>query len=124
MSNIKNLKAVKNLSDISLSGISVEVENIDNTLAKITLRDGDGNFVEFHKGSYEGVKAFVSAPPKMKDAYRVTAKLAGLNVCEDYESQYTAQSRERSLNDVSASDIKVEKVKVQDDAPTLEEVPF
>ncbi len=119
----QNTQSVKHAKDIRLEGIAAEMVIQDSAIARVILRDGVGNFVEFHRSAYDGVKAFVAAPPKMQKAHRITAKLAGIAVSEDYSSKYTAESRASSLRNCGAENVTCETVEVPEEAQLLEDEP-
>ena len=80
-------------SDVSLTGINVELEHHGHSLSAVTFRHPDGGLVKVAIDSYN-LKVLVPAPPKMVEKYRLSGKFAGLvDVCEDFDDEFDAKQR-------------------------------
>lgn len=119
-----NTTAAKRAGDIKLDGVKVEMTMQDTTIAVVRLTDAAGNFVEFHRSAYDGVRAYVQAPPKTKKAYRVTGTLAGIPVNEVYTHERDAEERKEQLSQFGAKDAAKSCAEVPDESETLEDLPF
>lgn len=87
-----NLKTVKNAKEVTLDGISVELEKTDQSITMVTLRDGKGNTLIVRKTDWS-FAVLVPAPPVMVKRFRIEGKLHGIPFKEDFESKRGAANR-------------------------------
>lgn len=77
--------ALKNPSQLVLAGITVAVDQVDNSLSTVTLTDEEGQIVRFAMRSYS-MQVEVPAPPKMVKRHRVEGAVLGLSVSLTFDS--------------------------------------
>jgi len=87
-----NMKTVKNLSDVSLAGVSVELEKTDGNVTGVIITDGKGGRLVARKTDW-GMTVLVPAPPKMVKRHRIEGKLKGIPFREDFEHAHQATQR-------------------------------
>lgn len=109
-----NLKRVKTTKDMHLSGIGIDAEWRDKTLAALTLTDSQGNLLRLVLENY-AVGAFVQAPPEKKTVHVVSGIVRGIGVPvrEEFDEAYEANSRRNELEQADVLDsvsVKTEEV--------------
>lgn len=110
-----NMKTVKKHSEIVLAGIAIEMHVKDGQTTGLTLTDANGSLVTVSRDTYGiGIDVLVPAPPKMVDRWRVSGKVLGLAVSEDFEGEYEAGARLDALacGTGEGEGLKITKVEV------------
>jgi hypothetical protein len=108
-----NLKTVKTESDIQLAGIRVEIVNTDAAHSAFILRDDKGGYVEFRRTDW-AFAAYVPAPPKMVDRWRIGGTVKKLAFAEDFETEAEALARVEELQpDMTCVPVKVQVPEVE-----------
>lgn len=90
------LVSVKTADAIKLTGITVELEIVDNSTKSATLTDADGNMVQFAIDSYN-FKVYVKAPPVRVKKYHLHGEVLGLSVDETFDAEHEAMHRRNQL---------------------------
>lgn len=106
-----NLKSIKKDSDAKLSGITIDIDRVDGSVRRVSLRDDKGGLVVI-QGDY-GVSVSVPEPPKMVKQWRIEGALKGLKFCELFEAKWDAETRLRELGAVDEEGNELQPVEVE-----------
>ena len=93
-----NFDVVKTTKEITLEGITVELEKRNTELYSVSFTDSKGNVVKVSKGGYSEIQVLVPATPKKETKYAVTGKVLGVaEYKEVLDTEYEASNR---LNEI------------------------
>jgi hypothetical protein len=110
-----NLQSIKSVNDISLQGITAEMEQENGQLRRLVLRDAVGGMFIL-AGDY-GFRALIKAPPKMVKKWVLTGEFRGLPVNQQFEHEHDANAR---LNEIQGREecltMTVQQIEVPEDA--------
>ena len=101
----------KTPADITLEGISVELDWADSTINSIIVRDEKDNALRIIKGEYSGMRAMV---PATVEKHRVFGTLCGSPFEQLFDNESEALDRSAELIDElgSKARLSIEKVRV------------
>ena len=103
--------AVKNPSDITLEGVSVELDWTDTTVNSIIVCDPKGNALRILRGEYSGMKAMI---PATVEKYRLHGVSCGIDIDQTFDDEATAEDRKREMEELGErAQLQIEKVKVR-----------
>lgn len=74
-----NWKQVKVASDIQVSGVSIELDRVGDSLKGIIISDSNGNKLRVRENSYS-IAIEASCPPPTKKQYRVEGEIHGAKI--------------------------------------------
>lgn len=107
-------KSVKKASEVTLEGITVELDTVDGSIKGVILTDAKGNTLRVIERTYS-LFVEVPAPPEMEKKYRLSGNLLGLPVNMNFDSKYEADAEQERLERGirgDESELKVEEVEV------------
>lgn len=107
-------KTVKKTSDIKLEGITIDADFVDGTLKRLGLIDKNGNRLQLSDRGYSSLAAEVPAPPEMATKYRLSGKVAGVQMQPatfEYESE-ALEEKLRIQGEGTETDLAVEPIEV------------
>ena len=86
-------KSVKKASEVTLEGITVELDTVDGSIKGVILTDAKGNTLRVIERNYN-LFVEVPAPPEMEKKYRLSGNLLGLPVNMNFDSKYEADAEQ------------------------------
>jgi len=107
-------KQVKKVSEMQLSGITIDLDQTGDTLNSVTFTDTEGHTVRVRYSSYS-MYVEVPAPPAMVKKHLVSGKLHGVVVSESFDEPYPATLRVRELREVGA-EVELTEIEVPEEA--------
>lgn len=107
------MQEAKTEKDIKLDGVKAEITRKDSYVIRIILRDTTGNVVEVAESRYNGIEVLIPAPPEKKKVWKVTGKIAGIPIDENFDGQYSADQRKEKLESLNAEELAVKEVEVE-----------
>ena len=112
------LSSIKSAKEVTLNGITVELEQRDGSLHAVTLTDTSGNFFRVAKSDYSTMSAYVLSKPEKVKKYQLAGTLKGVAaVSEQFENDFEANARkseiERQFNYDEGVKIEVTPVDVE-----------
>lgn len=109
-----NLKSVTNEKEIKLKGIEITAKREGSTFHEIEFKDTDGGYLVIKLENYCS-KAYIKAPPKEKEIYKLIGEVKGIKINEDFDDEYTGKRRKAELEsafNLEDEILKLEKTKV------------
>jgi hypothetical protein len=102
------------LSQLTLEGITIELDFVNDSPKSITFKDATGRLVRVATDSeYSSIHVTVPAQPKMVDRWAVKGNVCKLSVDETFEYEHEANSRKEELSYAdSSAKLEVSKVSV------------
>lgn len=94
-------------SEVKLEGVTLDIDQTNNSITAITAKDASGNQVKFSLDSYN-LYILVPAAPKMVKKWALRGEYKGLQVDELFEYEHEANSRRYELGDeLTVSEVEV-----------------
>jgi hypothetical protein len=87
----------KSPADITLEGVSVELDWTDSTVNSILVRDANGNALRIIRGEYAGMRAMV---PAKVAKYRLHGTLCGSPFEQVFDEEHEAEDRQREFDEL------------------------
>ena len=97
-------------ADITLEGVSVELDWTDSTVNSIVVRDANGNALRVIKGEYSGMRAMI---PARVEKYRLRGTLCGSPFEQVFDEIHEAEERQDEFNELGdKAQLTIDKVRV------------
>lgn len=108
MNTTTNWKKLELVSDVELTGVTVELDRVDGSIKGVIVRDANGKSLRCRESSF-GMMAEVGAPPLKKTSWRVTGKAFGVDLQPtEFDNEREANKKAEEIGESA----KVEKVEV------------
>jgi hypothetical protein len=85
------LKQTISKKEMELAGISMDVVLDGSSIKRLILQDANGKYLELSLENYN-VRAFVIAPPQMKDVWKVSGEINGVKFGDTFDNEYMAKA--------------------------------
>jgi hypothetical protein len=109
---------VKSADQITLRGISVELDIVGGSLKGATLRDASGSMARFTLRNWNDFTIEVPAAPKMVKRHRMQAEVLGVATVELFEHSHQAHERLRAFEAIGTPEpLPPTKTIAADDVP-------
>jgi hypothetical protein len=112
---------IKKAEDLTLDGVTFEIERRDGNIVSVTATDAKGRSLQFRgTGWDQRLGVFVPEAPKTKTVHVVTGKIDGADISKTCDTADSATDAKNALVDEhNARDVKIEPIEVLDDS-----IPF
>lgn len=102
--------SVKDGTDITLSGVTVELDWTNNNIVGVKVSDEAGNALRVTKGDYSELKVLV---PATVEKYRLHGTYCGLNIDQVFDDETAAKDKKSEIAGLGeATELEITKVKV------------
>lgn len=102
--------SVKEGTDITLNGVSVELDWTNNSIVGVKVSDETGNALRVTKGDYSELKVLV---PATVEKYRLHGTYCGLNIDQVFDDEGAAKDKKTEIAGLGeATELEITKVKV------------
>lgn len=113
---MRALKKVKNKSDMTLDGIEILGQSVNDELDELTFIDKKGKQLIIKRtGGYgSGFQVLQEAEPKKKKVWRISYSVLGKMHTEDFDDEYDSEMRMNKVaGEITNSSPKKEEVEVE-----------
>lgn len=111
-----NLKQVKSVQEIQLTGVEIELVLINDGVRGVILRDSQGHKLHIQKkDSYsQDLDVLVPAPPKQQELFCLFGLVGGLAINQIYDTEEEALTakREAEALGVNTKELSVKAIQV------------
>ena len=109
-------RRIKEKKELSLDGVTIDVESIGGNISRIKLTDAKGKVLLIEReNDYSGIKVYLPSEPKKKKVHRVEYLVCGEKAFKDFEDSYEAHEFKSKVDaEISHSNPTLSEVEVDD----------